>query len=99
MSSSTPGHFAGATRLPYHRIAPYSVTAACLWATAEVGVGYAAATSLQRILTLGGPATAVIVLVALGVALLRRRALRRTRHAANARPGGSGCHARSSELV
>ncbi|RNF79262.1 DedA family protein [Streptomyces botrytidirepellens] len=40
-------HFAGATRLPYHRIAPYSVTAACLWATAEACTGYAAAFSLR----------------------------------------------------
>ncbi|MFJ8028175.1 DedA family protein [Streptomyces sp. NPDC096311] len=70
-------HFAGATRLPYRRIAPYSVTAACLWATAEAGVGYAAATSLQRILTVGGPAVAVVALTAVGVALLRRS----TRHA------------------
>ncbi|MEU5314066.1 hypothetical protein [Streptomyces sp. NPDC021562] len=30
-----------------HRIAPYSVLAACLWATAEAGRGYAAATSLH----------------------------------------------------
>ncbi|MFF7652170.1 DedA family protein [Streptomyces sp. NPDC007983] len=37
-------HFAGATHLPYHRIAPYSATAACLWAIAEAGAGYAAAT-------------------------------------------------------
>lgn len=38
-------HSAGATRLPYRRIAPYSVVAACLWAAVEAGVGYAAATS------------------------------------------------------
>ncbi|MPY62971.1 DedA family protein [Streptomyces spongiae] len=55
-------HFAGATRLPYRRIAPYSVVAACVWATAEAGVGYAAATSLQRILTLGGPAVELRVI-------------------------------------
>ncbi|MEU4487572.1 VTT domain-containing protein [Streptomyces purpurascens] len=35
-------HLAGATRLPYHRIAPYSTAAAALWATAETGIGYAA---------------------------------------------------------
>lgn len=57
-------HFAGATRLPYRRIAPYSVTAACLWATAEAGVGYTAATSLQQTLTLGGPAVAAAALIA-----------------------------------
>ncbi|GAA2407894.1 DedA family protein [Streptomyces coeruleofuscus] len=35
-------HLAGATRLPYHRIAPYSAVAALLWAGAEAGTGYAA---------------------------------------------------------
>ncbi|MEV0218766.1 VTT domain-containing protein [Streptomyces sp. NPDC050704] len=66
-------HFAGATRLPYRRIAPYSVVAACVWATAEAGVGYAAATSLRRVLTLGGPALALVALTAIGGALLWRR--------------------------
>ncbi|MFF1407731.1 DedA family protein [Streptomyces sp. NPDC058294] len=80
-------HFAGATRLPYHRIAPYSATAACLWATAEAGAGYAAATSLQRILTLGGSAVAVAALIAIGGALLWRR----SRHSATT---GRRCLAR-----
>ena len=66
-------HSAGVTRLPYRRIAPYSVVAACVWATAEAGVGYAAATSLQRVLTLGGPAFAVVALMAIGGVLLWRR--------------------------
>lgn len=66
-------HSAGATRLPYRRIAPYSVAAACVWATAEAGVGYAAATSLQRVLTLGGPAFAVVALTVIGCLLLWRR--------------------------
>lgn len=68
-------HTAGATRLPYRRIAPYSVVAACVWATAEAGVGYATATSLQRVLTLGGPALALVALMAIGGSLLwgRRR--------------------------
>ncbi|MET7780319.1 DedA family protein [Streptomyces sp. NPDC005388] len=66
-------HSAGATRLPYRRIAPYSVVAACVWATAEAGVGYAAATSLQRVLTLGGPAFAVVALMAIGGVMLWRR--------------------------
>ncbi len=65
-------HSAGATRLRYRRIAPYSVIAACVWATAEAGVGYAAATSLQRVLMLGGPALALVVLMAIGGALLWR---------------------------
>ncbi|GHH60813.1 membrane protein DedA with SNARE-associated domain [Streptomyces umbrinus] len=69
-------HSAGATRLPYRRIAPYSVVAACMWATAEAGVGYAAATSLQRVLTLGGPALALVALMAIGGSLLWRRGRR-----------------------
>ncbi|MER7690792.1 VTT domain-containing protein [Streptomyces sp. NPDC097610] len=84
-------HFAGATRLPYRRIAPYSVAAACLWATGEAGVGYAAATSLQRILTLGGPAVAVVALTAVGVALLRRS----TRHAQHAAADRHECRHRA----
>ncbi|MEU1802615.1 hypothetical protein [Streptomyces sp. NPDC019937] len=54
-------HCAGAAHLPYHHIAPYSVTAACVWATAEASAGYAAASSLQHVLTLAGPAAAVLV--------------------------------------
>ncbi|WP_329074982.1 DedA family protein [Streptomyces niveus] len=79
-------HTAGATRLAYRRIAPYSAVAACLWATAEAGVGYAAATSLQRVLTLGGPAVAVVALMGAGGALLwrrRRRPLPATREPAS----------------
>ncbi|MFF0087414.1 DedA family protein [Streptomyces canus] len=81
-------HFAGATRLPYRRIAPYSIIAACLWATAEAGVGYAAAASLQPVLTLGGPTLALVVLTALGVTLLRRRRVRSRTHGASARRPG-----------
>ncbi|MFJ6797268.1 DedA family protein [Streptomyces sp. NPDC091268] len=51
-------HIAGATRLPYSRIAPYSLAAALVWATLEVGTGYAATAALRRALTLGGPALA-----------------------------------------
>lgn len=49
-------HLAGATGRPYRRIAPYSLLAAPLWAGAEAMAGYAAATSLQRAITLSGPA-------------------------------------------
>lgn len=67
-------HFAGATRLSYHRIAPHSAVGACVWATAEAGAGYAAATSLHRALALGGPALAAAVVTAAGgVAVFRRR--------------------------
>lgn len=61
-------HFAGAIRMPYRRIALYSVTAACLWATIEAGIGYAAAASLQRILAFGGPALAAVTATAVIVA-------------------------------
>ncbi|WP_265565495.1 VTT domain-containing protein [Streptomyces hygroscopicus] len=84
-------HFAGATRLPYHRIAPYSATAACLWATSEAGAGYAAATSLRRIPTLGGLALAAVALIVTGGALLwvkKRRRLLHPRMAPSRREGG-----------
>lgn len=77
-------HFAGATRLPCRRIAPYSVTAACLWATAEAGTGYAAATPLQQTLTPGGPAAAVAALITIGFTLLRRRSRHPARQAGTA---------------
>lgn len=71
-------HLTGATRLPYPRIAPYSALAAPLWASAEAGTGYAASTSLQHALTIGGPALAVTAVVAAGVVIgclrLRHRA-------------------------
>ncbi|MEV0186852.1 DedA family protein [Streptomyces sp. NPDC050625] len=82
-------HFAGVTRLPYRRIAPYSVIAACLWAVAEAGAGYAAATSLQRILSLGGPLLALILLSAIGVTLLWRRFARPGPRAVSARQNTS----------
>lgn len=57
-------HFAGAAGVPYRRIAPYSVAAACSWATIEAVVGYSAAGPLQRFLTLGWPALAALGLLA-----------------------------------
>ncbi|TWV33259.1 DedA family protein [Streptomyces misionensis] len=70
-------HFAGATSLSYRCIAPYSATAACLWATAEAGAGYGAAASLQRIITLGGPALAVAGVITAGGAALWMKKRRR----------------------
>jgi membrane protein DedA with SNARE-associated domain len=69
-------HFAGATRIPYRRILPYSVAAACCWAAAEVGAGYAAATPLQRGLNLGGPAIVVAASIVAGIAILWRKRCR-----------------------
>ncbi|MFI0511366.1 DedA family protein [Streptomyces sp. WSLK1-5] len=82
-------HCAGATRLPYHRIAPYSVTAACVWATAEASAGYAAASSLQHVLTLAGPAAAVFVLTATAAVLAVRRG-RPRQEEATAQPSALG---------
>ncbi|WP_410873027.1 DedA family protein [Nocardia sp. A7] len=65
-------HLAGATRLPYRRIAPYSAGVAPLWAAAEAGVGYAAATSVQHIVAVGFPAAAALFVVITAVALWRR---------------------------
>ncbi|MET9728783.1 DedA family protein [Streptomyces zaomyceticus] len=74
-------HLAGATRLPYRRIAPYSLLSALLWAGAEASTGYAAATSLQHAMALGGPALAATAVLIAGTVLataeIRRR--RRTR--------------------
>ncbi|MFF4982437.1 DedA family protein [Streptomyces sp. NPDC001046] len=57
-------HLAGATQLPYRRIAPYSVLAAPLWATAEAGAGYMAAASVQRAPAWGAPVLAALVVAA-----------------------------------
>ncbi|MFD8342221.1 DedA family protein [[Kitasatospora] papulosa] len=87
-------HFAGATRLPYRRIAPYSVTAACLWATAAISAGYAAAASLERILTLGAPALAAIAVTVLTtVTLWRRHTAPRRRHDLEAQPAPASSEA------
>ncbi|MFE1175086.1 DedA family protein [Streptomyces sp. NPDC058773] len=75
-------HLAGATRLPYHRIAPYSALAAPLWAAAEAGAGYTATASLQRALALGGPAFAASAVAAAGTALVWTK-LRRKQAPAN----------------
>jgi membrane protein DedA with SNARE-associated domain len=69
-------HLAGATRLPYRRIAPYSAVAASVWATAEIGIGYAAATSVQSALALG-PVLAAIAVTAAGAALVWAKIRRR----------------------
>lgn len=69
-------HLAGATRLPYRRIAPYSLAAAPLWAGAEAGAGYAATASLQRALSLGAPAVAAGAAGLVAAAVLWRKAHR-----------------------
>lgn len=70
-------HIAGVTALPYRRIAPYSATAALLWAGAEAGAGYAAAASIERLVMIGGTAIAItaatVVLAAVLGAVMRRR--------------------------
>ncbi|MFD4542002.1 DedA family protein [Streptomyces bauhiniae] len=66
-------HLAGAARVPYRHIAPYSVAAAPLWAGAETATGYAATASLQHALTLGAPALAVGAACVATAAMLYRR--------------------------
>ncbi|MEW5625421.1 DedA family protein [Streptomyces hydrogenans] len=70
-------HLAGATRLPYRRIAPYSLIAAPLWAGAEATAGYATAGSLRWIITYGGPslaaaATLAVAAASIGITIRRR---------------------------
>ncbi|MEU9294253.1 DedA family protein [Streptomyces sp. NPDC048266] len=72
-------HLAGATRLPYRRIAPYSLVAAPLWAGAEATTGYAAATSLHHALTLGGPVLAAAAVLITGTVLTAAGIRHRTR--------------------
>ncbi|MCJ0872611.1 DedA family protein [Streptomyces sp. AP-93] len=82
-------HIAGATALPYRNIAPYSATAALVWAGAEAGAGYAAAASTEHLAGIGSTMTAIAAATVLLAAVLwtavRRRGLRKTR-------GGSGDH-------
>lgn len=72
-------HLAGATRLPYRRIAPYSLLAAPLWAGAEAVAGYAATASFQHVMTFGGPALAAAAAVIAAVALARKKDRRPSR--------------------
>ncbi|MFD7665162.1 DedA family protein [Streptomyces sp. NPDC059788] len=78
-------HLAGATRLPYRRIAPYSLLAAPLWAGAEAIAGYAAVASFQHVITYGGPALAAAVAVIATIAL----AVHKIRHRSRSRAADS----------
>ncbi|MGW2683035.1 DedA family protein [Streptomyces sp. NPDC001414] len=93
-------HLAGATRLPYRRIAPYSLLAASLWAGAEATAGYAAATSFQHVFAYGGralAAAAVIAAVAMAAYRIRHRTRTRARRDCPvARRGAGGSPPRGS---
>lgn len=81
-------HFAGATGVPYRRVAPYSVAAASVWAVLEAGAGYAAAHSVHRILTLGAPSVVAAALLGAGVfAVVHRARARRREQASRAARG------------
>ncbi|MFE5220936.1 hypothetical protein ACFRC1_41595, partial [Streptomyces sp. NPDC056626] len=70
-------HELAAGRVLDRRIAPYSLTAAPLWAGAEAGAGYAATASLQHTLALGSPALAAAAACAAAAMLWTKT--RRTR--------------------
>ncbi|MGY0020451.1 DedA family protein [Streptomyces sp. YJ-C3] len=77
-------HLAGATHLPYRRIAPYSLLAAPVWAGAEATTGYVAATSLQHTIAYGGPALAATAAVITAAVLGGSKIRSRTRSGASA---------------
>jgi membrane protein DedA with SNARE-associated domain len=52
-------YLVGAAGVPYRRIAPFSVIAGVVWASAEAVVGYAAAGSLRRVIEVAGPTVAI----------------------------------------
>ncbi|WP_331769669.1 DedA family protein (plasmid) [Embleya sp. NBC_00888] len=91
-------HLAGATGLPYRRMAPYSVIAALVWAGLEAGTGYLAVTSIERLVAIGGTAMAAlastaVLALALWTLLRRRRTSARTRQPAAIPPTErGGCH-------
>ena len=69
-------HLAGAAGLRFRRIAPYSLVAGLLWASAESATGYAVGASYTRLTSVGPVLAAVAaVLLAVAVLVLRRRAL------------------------
>lgn len=77
-------YLAGAAKLPYRSIAPYSVAAATIWASAEAVTGYLAADTLDSVVSVGGPliagiAVALVGGVWVGVRLYRRLSARSTR--------------------
>nr|WP_265106379.1 DedA family protein [Streptomyces sp. ET3-23] len=75
-------YLAGAAGLRYRQLAPYSLAAATVWASAEAGAGYAAGASYGRLAARLGGAGAlgvtagVLLLGAVTVLVLRRRARR-----------------------
>ncbi|WP_432989353.1 DedA family protein [Dactylosporangium sp. CA-233914] len=75
-------HLAGATHVPYRRVAPYSITAAVTWTLLAAGTGYTAARSVDWLSAAAGPLLAIAALaaaVAVIVVVRRRRSTRKTR--------------------
>lgn len=85
-------HLAGATCLPYRRMAPYSLLAAPLWAGAEATTGYLAATSLQHVIAYGGPVLAATALVITATVLGGSKIRSRTRSADPERHSTAALH-------
>ena len=70
-------HLAGAAGLRYRRIAPYSLAAGLIWASAETGAGYALGASYTALASWATPVLAGLVAALLLTALL----VNRRRHA------------------
>ncbi|MYT30903.1 DedA family protein [Streptomyces sp. SID8354] len=73
-------HAAGAARIPYRSLAPFSVTAGVAWACTETGVGYASAASWSQLVgrqsvvfTVGAVAAALLLALGIGTVVTRRR--------------------------
>ena len=85
-------HLTGAGDLPYRRIAPYSVAASVIWASAEAGTGFATAGAVATMPRIPGTALIIVGLAALAAALgllLRRSRRRQRRPSPESRRAGS----------
>ncbi|MBM7086338.1 MULTISPECIES: DedA family protein [Micromonospora] len=83
-------HLAGATGVPYRRIAPYSVGAAVTWACVEAGGGYLAAHSIHWMST--PVMVAVLAVIGIGALVVAARRRRGVGDPAVTAPGRHGVH-------
>lgn len=93
-------YLAGAARLPYRSIAPFSAAAAALWAAIKVSVGYFALSALDLARTSGPAMTAIaIVGISAGSIALTRRRGNTIRHLSSKRRGEASVVRRSAAGV